>query len=193
MIKNYCRSVISASRADWNCDARWSCSFNELLRLFWLCVALALTSGNSTAFNRGIFSDHNSEVFQGKLKTSQRASGVTFPSTQPLLKQLLEFLFPLSITSTHNKRHINLSQLLCLCLLIPDSLGESFQAHNSPKLSHTLVSFIVDKEERNYLVWSTGGKGRLTLSIIYSSEVNVCIVISFYNVWLSHVGKRTEI
>lgn len=44
----------------------------------------------------------------------------------------------------------------------------------------------------NYLRGSTGGKGRLSLSIIYSSVVNACI-ISLYNVWLSHVEKRKEI
>lgn len=47
--------------ADRNCDARWSCSFNERRWLFRLCVALALTSGNSTAFNQGILSDRSQQ------------------------------------------------------------------------------------------------------------------------------------
>lgn len=45
------------------------------------------------------------------------------------------------------------------------------------------------KKKNNYLRGSAGGKGRLSLSIIYSSVVNACI-ISLYNVWLSHVERK---
>lgn len=98
---------------------------------------------------------------------------------------------------THPKQHTTkgTSVPFSCCvfgLFIPDSVGEKFPDH-IPQIMQHFVSLIVDKEERNYLVGSTRGKGRLTLSIIYSSEVNVCIVISFYIVWLSHVEKRKEI
>lgn len=71
-----CRSDISASCADQNCDARWSCSFNEHRQLFWLCVALALTSGNSTAFNRGILSDRSQQWrVSGQIKGKPESLG----------------------------------------------------------------------------------------------------------------------
>lgn len=119
----------------------------------------------------------------------------TFLSVLNEKKKCRAFICP-SVLPHANQRRMNEHPLSFLIVRLQTAyfLGRlpftqlNISQRTNASCSLKAVENIEKWSKKVYLGGSTGGKGRLSLSIIYSSVVNACI-ISLYNVWLNHVEK----